>query len=431
MASAHGRDGLRGVVLVYVAAIAAVTWLWFRVHWAMGGNFLLACAMAAPMLSTANMHWLARPHVFSWLCLLALVWYAERDPDPLRPRHAVAVFLGSALWANLHASFFLAPLILTIYALAGIAGPWIWSLDAARERGRARRLLAAALCAAAGSLVNPYGWNLHLHVARYLADDELLARVGEFQSFNFHAEGAGQILLAVGLVGLGAVSSLGRRNLARFLIAAGLLAMALRSARALPLMALVGLPVANAAITAACRQARNLHPTLTRWLTAVLDYSANLRAHDSRFHGLAWVPVLVLATLLALRTPALSSRAGFPPDQFPVAAAQALDRLPADIRLLAPDKFGGYLIYRFGGRRKVFFDGRSDFYGSAFMKDYIRLVQVRPGWQKVLASFGFTHALLPNDYSLVAALEAAGWRRLYRDDVATLLNAPSGPRVIQ
>ena len=26
------------------------------------------------------------------------------------------------------------------------------------------------------------------------------------------------------------------------------------------------------------------------------------------------------------------------------------------------DKFGGYLIYRFEGRRKVFFDGRSDFY---------------------------------------------------------------------
>jgi hypothetical protein len=38
-----------------------------------------------------------------------------------------------------------------------------------------------------------------------------------------------------------------------------------------------------------------------------------------------------------------------------------------------------------------------------------------------MLGFEFTHALLPNDYSLVAALEQDGWRRLARDQVATLL----------
>jgi hypothetical protein len=38
-----------------------------------------------------------------------------------------------------------------------------------------------------------------------------------------------------------------------------------------------------------------------------------------------------------------------------------------------------------------------------------------------LRSNHFTHALLPNRYSLAAALEQAGWRTLYKDDVATLL----------
>ena len=72
----------------------------------------------------------------------------------------------------------------------------------------------------------------------------------------------------------------------------------------------------------------------------------------------------------------------------------------------------------------MFFDGRSDFYGAKFMKDYIRLMQVRPGWKQQLERWGFSHALLPNDYSLVAALEEAGWRRLYQDGVATLLERP-------
>ena len=59
-----------------------------------------------------------------------------------------------------------------------------------------------------------------------------------------------------------------------------------------------------------------------------------------------------------------AQRVGFPRDQFPVEAAR---HLPPQARLLAPDKFGGYLIYASNGQRKVFFDGRSDFYGVEFM----------------------------------------------------------------
>ena len=70
---------------------------------------------------------------------------------------------------------------------------------------------------------------------------------------------------------------------------------------------------------------------------------------------------------------------------------------------------------------EVFFDGRSDFYGAEFLKRYGRMVQVRPGWREIWDSFHFTHALVPNDYPLVPALEHIGWRRVYRDATATLL----------
>jgi hypothetical protein len=95
--------------------------------------------------------------------------------------------------------------------------------------------------------------------------------------------------------------------------------------------------------------------------------------------------------------------------------------LPANARLYAPDKFGGYLIYRSQGTRKVFFDGRSDLYGSEFLKQYARMVAVRPGWREYWESFHFTHALVPNDSSLIPALEAVGWKAVYRDQTVTLL----------
>ena len=100
-----------------------------------------------------------------------------------------------------------------------------------------------------------------------------------------------------------------------------------------------------------------------------------------------------------------------------------MEKLPAGARILASDGFGGYLIYRFDGARKVFFDGRSDFYGADFLKEYLVLIAAKPGWQAVVSSYGFTHALLPKASALNAALRQAGWTTLYSDDVAALLEA--------
>ena len=312
-------------------------------------------------------------------------------------------------------------MIFAIYAASHFARPLIWNLDTAPEWRKARWFALTAIACSAASLLNPYGWELHRHLFGYLTNADLMARIGEFQSFNFHAEGAFQIVLTLGIAMLGAVLALGQKQLAHFLLSAALIYAALRSARGLPLVALALLPIANAAITRALADASNLRPALRTAIDSFLRYSAGLRAIDARFGGLTLAPAAAVLMFALLRTPAIAAHTGFPPDQFPVAAAAEVEKLPSTARILAPDKFGGYLIYRFHGARKVFFDGRSDLYGSDFLKQYARLTQLRPGWRAQIDEFGFTHALIPNDYSLVPALEALGWKRLYRDETATLL----------
>ena len=422
MGIAHRMAGLWGVALLYAVAIAAATWLWFQLHWAAGGNFFIACLLASPMLSTVNLHWLARPHVIGWLFLLGAILYLETAAGRGRlRRQAPAIVLFCALWANFHASFFLAPLLALVHAAGCLLGPMIWDLDRAAEWRRARWFAGAAALAALASLLNPYGWRLHQHLFAYLTNRELLQRVAEFQSFNFHAPGTFQILVVVAVAAVGGVLALGQRKLAQALLTAGLLALALRSARGLPVAALALLPLANGAITEALRNWRDPRPALGKRLDAFLAYSDRLRALDCGRNGWAAALVALVLAFLWLQSPAVAARAGFPPDEFPVEAAAAVEKLPPDARLLAPDKFGGYLIYRFAGRRKVFFDGRSDFYGSDFMKQYVRLVEVRPGWKEQVDAWKFTHALLPTDYSLAAGLEQAGWRRIWRDPTAVLL----------
>src|SRR5580765_2228472 len=139
----HRTLGLKGVAVFYAAAISMGVWLWFRLHWALGGNFLIACAMAPLLLSTCNIHWLARPHVLGWLFLLGAMF----------PRTSLAeTGAMTVLWANIHPSFF--------FAALRAQHPW-------------RRAAILALVAAA-ALLNPYGPALYVHVWRYLTDSELL-----------------------------------------------------------------------------------------------------------------------------------------------------------------------------------------------------------------------------------------------------------------
>ena len=186
--------------------------------------------------------------------------------------------------------------------------------------------------------------------------------------------------------------------------------MALRSARGLPVLALAGLPLAGGALTAA----------LARWPywpergRAAMAYGERLRVLQATLRG--WALAVVCAGLVVLAV--WGGKPGFPANEFPVAAAA---HLPVGGTLLAPDKYGGYLIYRFDGARKVYFDGRSDYYGAAFLKEYVALLELRPGWEETVTKYGFTHALLPVRYSLAAALEKQGWRKRYCDATSVLL----------
>jgi hypothetical protein len=396
----HRAAGLPGVALFYAAVIAAGVWLWFRLHWALHGNFLLACAMAPLLLSTCNIHWLARPHVIGWLFLLGWVWWLERLHGRFGWKDAAFAAAFTALWANIHASFFLAPLIALIYVVG-------------RTRGSAPNLRLVLIPLLAG-LVNPYTYRLYVHIYRYLTDTDLLSRIGEFQTFNFHAPGTFQIIATVILGMTGGALALTQRRAEHFLLAVLLTAMALRSARALPLAALVLLPIANRAITEGLERTTGFRRRLDRFLA----YSNRLRAMDAGFRGWAVTPLALAACYGLLQMPGLRAATGFPPDQFPVAA---YSRIPSSARLYAPDNFGGYLIYRSRGTRKVFFDGRSDLYGAEFLKQYGRLIQLRPGWQEYWNSFGFTHALLPADSALIPALEQLGWKPIFQDNTATLL----------
>ena len=68
---------------------------------------------------------------------------------------------------------------------------------------------------------------------------------------------------------------------------------------------------------------------------------------------------------------------------------------------------------------RVFVDGRSDFYGSAFEGEYLGALQARPGWPETLDRYRVDTLLLAPDAPLAGAAAQSGQcQRDYEDEVA-------------
>jgi hypothetical protein len=378
---------LAGVVLCLAAALL-LAWMLRR-----GAGLWLGLAVTLAAASASTVHSLARPHVFSILLYTGALWLI--DEDRRRPRVWLWLLApATALWANLHAGFL--ALLATLVLLAAVE--------------RSRRYAGVALACLAASFANPYGWRLHAHIVEYLRSPWILDHVQEFQSPNLRSEN----MLVFGLMLLSA-AALALRG-PRF---EGMLALvwgfaALRSARHIPFFAIAAAPVIAAGAAALWREAEP-RPAWRLWWRIGQDLG--------RGGATLWTAVVALWVIAATASPA--SAVEFPAWRFPARAvdanAQWLVPAGAMPRILTSDQWADYLIYRLYPRQRVFFDGRSDFYGPALGADYRELLDAGPGWRETLARYRFERALLPRDWPLATMLDREpGWRCVYQDQVASL-----------
>jgi hypothetical protein len=196
-----------------------------------------------------------------------------------------------------------------------------------------------------------------------------------------------------------------------------LLHLSLYSARHLPTTAVLLLPLSVAALTRHAQKWPRLRP--------FLEYSQRLRSIDLRVAGVIPVMLVVALSLAALVPLARAGRVGFDPAVFPAGAADFLEQQGSASGAFAPvfakDQWGGYLIYRFDGRLKVFLDGRSDFYGRDMLETYAKVMEVKPGWDEVFRKYNVRSVLVPPDHALVSVLSLIPeWKRVYTDSVTTV-----------
>jgi hypothetical protein len=397
-----------GVVFLTACLIAAAFLTVYVDARERGGGALVALGLTIWAALAASLHWLTRPHVFTFVFLA--VWLLLLDRLRRGDRHAVwELPLVMLFWANFHGGFVFGFVAWSAYVLGWIIhGPQHRS-----QSGSARQLVFVGVASFVASLLTPgLGASWVAVVANF--NPYILSRTAETAPVSWLIPGTwpfiGLVLLAL---------FLGIRNRRRLVAAHGLLLMctglmAIGTMRNIPLFCLAAVP-----ILAAWERGDSRTETVSR------RFEARMSAIDLSSRGYLWAvgATLIAAVFLAGRTVAVGSGLyGFEPRQFPV---EAVDwAVEHDLHGLTFNdvNWGGYLLYRRWPEHRVFIDSQSDFYGEPFFREYDALYLAADDWQNALDQHGITDIVLPPSAPLAIQLKGdPAWAIAFQDSTAVVL----------
>ena len=405
-----GLDGLY-VVALMAALVIATTFALLHRQLLREGNDLLAATLLVMGAAWASAnHWLARPHVFTFL--MVMLWHqalCRFERDRAGVRLAIALGTLTLFWVNLHGAFLAGFFVLGVY-WAGAVVDW-WRVADPAERLVARRKLlaltvAGAACAAV-SLVNPSGWQLHAHNLEFLRSKFFTDYLNEYRTVDFQNPMARGFLAWLAIL-YGTVALVR----ARFSVTAGLLIVtwtwfALYSARNIALLAIVTAPLLAPVIGGA------LARRFPRWRS----FSERLGRTNAMSRG--WPVVILAAVVAALIVPRPTA---MPAESWPVRAVEYIQRHPDRFQgpMFNQYGWGGYLMLVLPDHR-VFVDGRADFYGEELVREFQQTTSLQPHWQEPLEKYRVAWTLMPADHRLNLALAQRGWTCAFSNEVSVIL----------
>jgi hypothetical protein len=402
--------GLDGVVLLTSLVIAGAFTLVYveatrRSELPFTAIFLAILAAAA-----GSVHWLPRPHIFTFLFLAIWLERLER----LRSAEKIPLWqfpLIMVLWANLHGGFVFG-LLAWVATFAGwVVDNWLNRDRATTEVGK-KLLLIGALSLIA-SCITPDGWG-NWRALFGNSSVYILRQTIETMPPSIHQPGMMPffilLILSVILLGLGGF----RLPIGHIFLAAGFAILSLLMARNIPLFAISVTPILAASTRRMLNQA-------SIWV----KIESRLGEIEHTLRGFVWPAVGILAAVILFSYHYIqtgSSFNQFDERVFPVAAVNWLQDHPQSGNMFNEFNWGGYLLQRLWPEQNVFIDSQTDFYGEALARDYNQILNAQNGWETKLIKYDIDWVIVESDASVAQALETEyHWQVLYQDDTSVIL----------
>jgi hypothetical protein len=346
---------------------------------------LVAFIVAAPAMAL-------RPQLFGMACFAVTLYlvFLRRE----RPRGLWLVPLVVVLWANLHGSFILAPIML------GLA--WFEDLHD-RYQGSSRTLLVGVASVLA-PCVTPFGPDVWAYAVGLSSNPGVTARTSEWQPTSLR-DPTGVLFFASVAAVVVLIARAGRRVSWPTLLWLGVFAaIAVVAQRGVAWWPFVAVATISGVLVGGVT--KPIPEGSRRVNTAV-----------------AVAVVLAAVALLPIWRP-IESRIGVPAavlTDSPPGITAALKEIAAPgAHVLNPQRWGSWLEFA-QPAAKVAVDSRIEFFPATVWTAYEGVYAGLEGWERQLDEWGVTVAITePTDRSLANRLRGLGWRATYEDPDGTI-----------
>jgi hypothetical protein len=423
-AAIHKFWGLGGVAFVNVILLGLVAVLLYKLVVRTAHNELIGFAVTAVAICGSSIHWLARPHLISWIFFLVFL-HLIQDAQAGKTKRLLWLPVLMLLWVNLHGGFFLGIVLVVSTAIGEAAEAfWFQSCSLFDIYRRCRPFMCCSIACAAVTFVNPYTWHLHSHVLKYLTNAKLLDNIQEFQSASFHSPTAiyFEIMLVLGCAAGFWLLKSGKVTQPLYILC--WTHLALFSGRNIPFFLMVTAPAIALLLRetlAWLRSARGIGAiaaTIEEICREIQPFE-----HVRRIHLTSVAGLLLLAVLFASAQKGFEAQ--FNPELFPSQALSVV-RASSARHILTYDQWGDYVIYQLYPAKQVFMDGRSDFYGYDLLSVGQHIIGARYDWKKELHRFAVDMVIVKPDAPLSTLLKASPeWKMLLDDGKALVFEATS------
>ncbi|MBV8344110.1 MAG: hypothetical protein JO190_03830 [Candidatus Eremiobacteraeota bacterium] len=322
-----------------------------------------------------------RAQVLGWLMLAVFMFFIER-----RDRWYYAAFPTTVLWANLHASVALAPVIVLARLAAGLADGG----HGASRRSRDLIMLGATILA---TFATPLGWRLPFYAVT-LARSPIRHFIQEWQPPGLHDLSFMLGVLPLVLVILAAGPAFARRQLFSAAPSALLLAATLFAGRNIPLFVIVAAPLAARAIDWRFPRVRNL---------------------EGRVRDLAPAAVVAITVGIVISAFALLADERVSPPRLPIRAVASLAADRRSHRVFCQDFTWCSLALQYGNLR-VFMDGRCDPYPVPVWQRYMATIYLKRPLSATLPGDAIDAIVAKRDTPFaVAVAKQPNWKQAFED----------------
>jgi len=364
----------------------------------------------------SSVHWLARPHMFTFFFVAVWAYGLERYyKNELKGFWFFPALM--LIWVNTHGAFIAGFVIWGTYL-----ADWLWEFVNKRAANiMGRQLLLIGVLSFVVTFINPAGSHLWGTSVGYVSNDFMTSHTVEYLSPDFHEKDMWPFMFMIAFA-LFALMQERTIKVREALLLSGWAMLGLYSVRNLPLFAVVTAPTYATLIQSWAEK-------MLAWLSP----ASNPRESGNVLRGYVWPTMAVLFFTFVLWQGIPIDQKGtgniFLPDKMPVQAVDWLEENPQTGNMFNQFIWGGYILYRLWPDEKVFIDGQTDFYGEFLFREYLDVINLSEGWEKILDKYDVSWMIVPNHEMLSEYLKsdrADTWRLIYEDDTAVIFRRVAG-----